>query len=100
MDVGPPLVADAQPTKCVEPGEAALDNPAVSAQAILGFDAPTGNTRDNAALSEVVTAEGEIVSLVGVQFGWSTARAPALPGNGRRLGQEGNEVLAVVVIGP
>lgn len=65
MDVGPFLVADAQPAEGMEPGDGAFDDPAVSTQPLGSIP---GNTRIDAALGQVVTAKRKVVSLVGVQF--------------------------------
>ncbi len=43
MEVGAALVTDAQPLEGVQPGEAALDDPALSAQAGAVGDAAAGD---------------------------------------------------------
>ncbi len=39
MDVGAPLIADGQASKVVEPGQGALDHPAMTTEAIAALDA-------------------------------------------------------------
>ncbi len=99
MDVCTLVVADAEAAESVQPGKAALDDPAVSAQALLGFDTTAGYARDDATLSEIVPAESEVVSLVRMQIDRPAARASAASRDGGGTGQQRNEVLAVVVVG-
>jgi hypothetical protein len=49
VDVGAVLVSGAQPLEGVQPGEAALDDPALFAQAGAVGDAPAGDPRSDAA---------------------------------------------------
>lgn len=99
MDIGPLLVADAQPAESMQPGDGALDDPAVSAQPVLGFDAPAGNPGADTPSAQISPAKGEVVALVGVQFGWSAAR-PSAPARDRRCCiQKRDEMLGIVVIG-
>lgn len=44
MDVGAPLVTNAQTTEGMEPSDGSLNDPAVSAQPLLGFDATPSDT--------------------------------------------------------
>src|SRR5262245_10880415 len=44
MDVRPALIADGQPPEAVEPGQRALDDPAVPTEALAGVDALAGDT--------------------------------------------------------
>jgi hypothetical protein len=86
-DVGPPLVADRQPTEAGEPGERAFDNPAVPAQAFAALDPATRDARDDAPLAAGAAAAGVIVPFVGVQLARAFAGpAGALPD--RRHGVE------------
>jgi hypothetical protein len=90
MDVGASVLADEQSFELVQPGEGALDDPAVAAQpgavrgvavCDLGFDA---------ALAELAVAARVVVGAVGGDALGSTSRpdrrcrAPAAPG--RRAG--------------
>ena len=44
MDVGAPLVPDGEASEAVEPGEGALDDPAVAARLVAALDALAGDT--------------------------------------------------------
>lgn len=98
-DVGAPFVADGDPTEAGEPWQGALDHPAVPAQALAAFDAAAGDPGNDGALAQGAPAVGEIVGLVGVQFGGATARpADALADGWHRIDQRLQE-LAVVPVG-
>ena len=49
MDVGAPLVAHGQAAEAVEPGQGALDHPAVAAQPLAGVDALAGDADPDVA---------------------------------------------------
>ena len=68
MDLGPSFVADEQSFELVEPGEAALDDPAVAAQrrAVVGLAA--GDLRPDAALADLVAVRVGVVAAVGEQL--------------------------------
>ena len=65
MDVGAAVVADEQAFELVEPGEGALDDPAVAAEAgaVLGLAA--GDLRCDAALAELAAVTVVVVAAVG-----------------------------------
>ena len=69
VDVHPPLIPDRQPTVPIEPGQRPLYHPPMPAQPLAGFDPLTGDPdTDPPPVQEAPTA-GDIVRLVGVQFG-------------------------------
>lgn len=70
-DVGAPLVTDGEAAEAGEPSERTLDHPTVSAQALAALDAAAGDTRNDGPPSQRLSAEGEVVALVGVQLGRS-----------------------------
>ena len=74
MDVCAPVVADEQPFELVEPGEGALDDPAVAAQAgaVLGL-APRDLGRD-AALAELAAMAVVVVAAIGAEPFGAAAR--------------------------
>ena len=47
MDVGAPFVAHDQTAETAQPGERALDHPAMAAQLLTGLDSLAGNARLN-----------------------------------------------------
>ena len=65
VDVGAAVVADEQPFEVVEPGESALDNPAVAAEAgaVLGLAA--GDLGSDPALAELPAVFVVVVAAVG-----------------------------------
>src|SRR5688572_18648489 len=99
MDVGPPFIANGEATKAVEPGQGALDDPAVTTQALAGVDALAGDADPDVAATQRLTAAGDVVALVGMELGRSLA-----PSSGRQAdwGDGIEEVLEehrIVVVG-
>ena len=54
-DVGTPFVADRQPPKATQPGERALDDPAMTTQALAGVDAHAGDADLNLLLGRATS---------------------------------------------
>ena len=79
MNVGAAFVASGKPSiGAMGPGEAALDDPAIPSELLLGFDAAACDARDDAAYRATGTAEDVVVGLVGVELVRSKAGpAPA-----------------------
>ena len=50
MHIGPTLIADAQAAEGMEPGEGALDHPAMTAEPLAGLEAATRDAWNDAAL--------------------------------------------------
>ena len=77
MDARQALVADRQPTQAVEPGEGALDDPAVLAQLLAGVDATPRNATADAASAQVGATARVVLGFVGVRLvradPWSAA---------------------------
>ncbi len=84
MDVGAAFVADCQATELVEPGEAALDDPAVAAELLGAFDAASGDPWHDVSAPAGITAAAVIVGFVGVQL------VGPLPGTSRFAADGGN----------
>lgn len=98
MNVIAPFVADAQAAAAVQPGQGALDDPAVPTEALLRFDPTPRNAREDTALARRLPAAGEIVALVGVNFRRAPAgcaAALANPGHGVQQGGEAQRVVRV-----
>jgi hypothetical protein len=74
VDVAAALVAGAQPLEGVQPGEAALDDPAVAAQARAVRDAAAGNPRGDTAGAQLAAVDVVIVAAVGEQLPRTAAR--------------------------
>ena len=61
---GAAIVARPQAAHRVEPGEVALDYPAVAAEAFLRLDAPTSDARGDAPFATGIAALPEVVPFV------------------------------------
>src|SRR4051812_28423032 len=68
MDIGAPLIAHAQATEVSEPGQGALDDPAVATQALAGVDALAGDAHPDVAFRQGLTAARDVIGLVGMEF--------------------------------
>ena len=73
MDIGAPFIANRQPTIAVEPGQGALDHPAVTTESFAGVDALAGDADPNVATAQGVAAAGVVIPFVGMQLGWPLA---------------------------
>ncbi len=99
MDVGAALVADGQAAEAVEPGQRALDDPAVPAEPVPALDTPPSNARFDVTPAAGPAAGRIIISLVGVQLIGSAAGSSGGTPD-RRDGIEcGFEHQAVVPVG-
>jgi hypothetical protein len=65
VDVAAALVADEQPFELVQPGEGALDDPAVAAEAGAVFGMAAGDLRCDAASAELTAVAVVVVTAVG-----------------------------------
>ena len=77
MDVISSLIANLQPTMAIEPGQCPLHHPAVAPEALAGVDAPPGNARSDASLSQGLPTAGEVIGFVRVQLVRSLPRSPS-----------------------
>jgi hypothetical protein len=79
MDVGTTFVPYKQSAKPMKPGKGSFRNPAVSAEALGGFDSTPGDARNDAPPPARLTATPVVICFVGVQFprptAWRTPRA-------------------------
>jgi hypothetical protein len=96
QDVEPALVADGQPPEAGEPGQGALDHPAVPTQALAALHPAPRDARDYPPPAAGAAATAVVIAFVGVQLARPLARASdALPD--RRHGvEQGLEEPAVV----
>jgi hypothetical protein len=77
--IGPPLVAHAQPTKAEQPGKRSLDHPAMPPQPLGGVDPAAGKAWGDAASTKGAPQWQGIVRLVAMQLGRALARPSRLP---------------------
>ncbi len=99
---GPPLVAHAEAATAEQPGERALDHPAVPPQSLGGVNPATGNPGSDAARSQGTADLRRVVGLVGMEFGRALPRtpgSPARPDDGRDAVNEWNQLGRVVGVG-
>jgi hypothetical protein len=75
VDVGSPVVADKQSFELVQPGEGALDDPAVAAEPGAVFGVAACDLGFDAALAELAAAARVVVGAVA----GDTVRPPARP---------------------
>ena len=99
MDIGTSLVSDDEASAAVEPGEGALDDPAVSAQPVLALDPTSGDAGRDVARATGAAAAGEVARLIGVQFVGSAPRPTAAAADRRDGIQQCLEGHAVVDVG-
>ncbi len=68
MDVGTAFVADGEAAEAADPGQRALDHPAVPAQALAILDAPPGDARGDIALAAFAPAAPAIAIEAGLML--------------------------------
>ena len=94
------FVADDEASELVDPGEGALDDPAVSAEALAALDTATSDAGHDPASAEILAAAPEVVALVGVELGGPFAGSPSFLADGVD-GVDGlRQRHAVVPVGP
>ena len=98
MDLVAALVGDEEPFELVEPGEGALDDPAVAADtgAVLGL--ATRDLGGDPALAELTPLRLVVVSTVGGDPVWSPAWSPNATTNRRNPIEQRDQLGDVVAI--
>lgn len=96
MEIGSALVAGAEPSELVQPGEGALNDPAHLAQAGTVGDAASGDQRLDAPIPQQAAVLVEVVASVGIQTPGLAARTSAQTPD-RRDGVEQRQELGDVV---
>ena len=98
MDIGAPFIANRQPPIAVEPGQGALDHPAMPTESFAGVDALAGDAHPDVAAAQGLAAARIVIPLVGMQLGGALA-APSVRLPDRRNGidqvREDDGVMAV-----
>ncbi len=82
MDVWATAVADEQTAEAVEPGEGALDFPAVATEAFSGFLFRASDAGNDASATAGRAVLRGVTGLVGVEFAWTLARSSGWTGDG------------------
>ena len=95
-DVEPPLVAGGKPAEAGEPGERALDHPAVPARPLRVLDTAAGSAGRNAPAPCGPAAVVVVIPFVGVQLARSLPRSTGALADGRHSVEQRLEEAAVV----
>ena len=98
MDVAAPVVADEQAFELMQPGEGALDDPAVAAKPGAVLDLAPCDLRCDAALAELAAATVVVVAAVGADTIGSAARPADLAAHRRDAIDERDQLGAVVAV--
>jgi hypothetical protein len=93
------FVTDGETSELVEPGEAAHDDPSVTAERLAGLDAATGDAGFDTAAEAGAAAAVDVAGLVGMQLVWPASRAAALAADRRDGVAQVLERPAVVGVG-
>ena len=100
MDVSPALVADREAPEAGEPGERALDHPAVAPEAVRALDAAAGDARRDRAGAALGPAAAVVVGLVRVELAGAASRAAPTPTDTGHDVEHRGEQLAVMAVRP
>jgi len=101
VDVDAALIPDGQAAVAGEPGEGALDNPAVSSEMGAALDPAACDARGDAAGAALTTAAAMVVGLVGVELARPAPGTATMAGPDRRHGIQGRgQHTAVVAVCP
>ena len=73
VDVGPPFIADRQPSEAPQPGQRAFDHPAVATQLLATLDPLARNPDLDVPAGQRLATARDVIGLVRVQLGWSFA---------------------------
>ena len=98
VDVGSAFVAGAESFEGVQPGEAALDHPAVSAEAGAMRDPAAGDPRGDAAGAQLAAVDVVVVAAVGDQLARATAGSAAEAAYRRPGTQQWDQLRDVVAV--
>jgi hypothetical protein len=82
VDVGAAFVADAQSPVLVQPGDRALDDPALASEPGAVRALWPRDLRLDAALAELAAALPRVVGAVAEQLAWAAAGSAAAPAHG------------------
>jgi hypothetical protein len=98
MDFVSAVVADEQSLEVVQPGEGALDNPAVTAEPGAVFGLPACDLRCDPPLAELAAVFVVVVAAVGRHTIGSSARTADLAAHGRDTVDERDQLGDVVAV--
>jgi len=99
MNIEPPFVAGGEVTEAGDPGEGALNHPAMKAEFLARLDAAPSDARRDLAPTASPATTPMVIGFVGVQLVRTSARPAAFSGNRRHGIKQRFEGQAVVDIG-
>ncbi len=76
MDIGSSFIADREATIAVEPGQRALDHPAMPTEPFAGVDALAGDTDPDVTTVQRLAAAGGVIPFIGMQLGRALTPPP------------------------
>jgi hypothetical protein len=98
VDVGAAVVTDEQPFELVQPGEGALDDPAVATEARAVLMLAASDERCDPALAELTAVDRLVVAAVGDQLLRPSPRSPGDTSDRRHRVDQWDQLGAVVAI--
>ena len=98
MDLGAAVEADEQPLELVQPGEGALDDPAVAAEAGAVLGVAPGDLGFDPALAELAATARVVVGPIAGEPVGSPARPADLAAHRRHAVEERDQLGAVVAV--
>ena len=98
MHVGPPLVADQQSLEAMQPGEAALHDPAIAPQSGAVRGSTAGDLWPDAALAQLASIAVVVVATVGVEASGASPGPAHLAAHRRHGIEQGQQLGDVVAI--
>ena len=75
VDVGTTFITDRQTSKATQPGQRALDDPAIATQALAALDTLARDSHLDVPLVQRLAAARDVIGLVSIQLGWPFARS-------------------------
>ncbi len=79
MDVGSTLVANREPTELIEPGQRALDDPAMASESLARIDALPRDPDVDAASAEKAPTARDVIRLISMELVGTFASLAAGP---------------------
>jgi hypothetical protein len=89
MDLGQPIIPDAEAPALTEPGEGSLGDPAVAPEVLTALDAPPRDAGHDAARPTGVAGRPRVIGFVGMELRRASAGPAQRPANRRDRIQQG-----------
>ena len=98
MELGPSLEANEQSSELVQPGEGALDDPAIATQAGSVRSLATGDLWSDAAPPELAAMALGVIATIGEELRGPLSGPTHLPCHGRDRIEQGKKLCDVVLV--